>query len=122
MEVVDAPLDYNILLGRNWFYVMNVVASSIFFLVQFPHQGKVITLDQLNVFSHDVNTNSANNVPLLGNFVPQYKNIEVGFLKDSSLMGVFPLTTPTPPSQISMINMVSIINKSPSKGKSIEDT
>ena len=30
VEVVDAPLDYNILLGRNWMYNMKVVASSLF--------------------------------------------------------------------------------------------
>ena len=30
VEVVDAPLDYNLLLGRNWFYAMTVVASTLF--------------------------------------------------------------------------------------------
>ena len=30
VEVVDALLDYNILLGRNWFYAMTTVASTIF--------------------------------------------------------------------------------------------
>ena len=30
VEVVDAPLDYNLLLGRNWMYNMQVVASSLF--------------------------------------------------------------------------------------------
>ena len=30
VEVVDAPLDYNLLLGRNWFYAMTVVASTVF--------------------------------------------------------------------------------------------
>ena len=30
VEVVDAPLDYNILLGRNWIYNMQVVALSLF--------------------------------------------------------------------------------------------
>ena len=33
IEVVEAPLDYNILLGWNWFYVMQVVFSSIFRVV-----------------------------------------------------------------------------------------
>jgi hypothetical protein len=37
VEVVDAPLDYNLLLGRSWFYTMTVVASSVFQCVQFPH-------------------------------------------------------------------------------------
>ena len=30
VEVVDAPLDYNILLGQNWMYIMQDVASSLF--------------------------------------------------------------------------------------------
>ena len=30
LEVVDSLLDYNLLLGRNWFYAMNVVASMVF--------------------------------------------------------------------------------------------
>ena len=30
VEVVDVPLDYNLLLGRNWMYSMQVIASSLF--------------------------------------------------------------------------------------------
>ena len=30
VQVVYAPLDYNLLLGRNWIYNMQVVASSLF--------------------------------------------------------------------------------------------
>ena len=30
VEVVNAPLDYNLLLGRSWFYPMRVVASTIY--------------------------------------------------------------------------------------------
>jgi hypothetical protein len=30
VEVVDAPLDYNLLLGRSWFYAMTIVALSVF--------------------------------------------------------------------------------------------
>jgi hypothetical protein len=30
VEVVDAPIDYNFLLGRSWSYAMNFIASSIF--------------------------------------------------------------------------------------------
>ena len=33
VEVVDAPLDYNILLGRNWMYNMQDIASSLFRVV-----------------------------------------------------------------------------------------
>jgi hypothetical protein len=40
VEVVDAPLDYNLLLGRNWTYDMVIVISSIFCVLCFPHQGR----------------------------------------------------------------------------------
>ena len=30
VKVVDVPLDYNLLLGRNWMYSMQVIASSLF--------------------------------------------------------------------------------------------
>ena len=33
VKVVDAPLDYNILLGQNWMYSMQAVASSLFCIV-----------------------------------------------------------------------------------------
>ena len=37
VEVVNAPLDYNLLLGRSWFYPMRAVASTIYRLFHFPH-------------------------------------------------------------------------------------
>ena len=33
VEVVDAPLDYNLLLGRNWMYHMQAIESSLFQMV-----------------------------------------------------------------------------------------
>ena len=33
VEVVDAPLDYNILLGQNWIYAMKVVVYSVFHVI-----------------------------------------------------------------------------------------
>jgi hypothetical protein len=39
VEVVDAPLDYNILLGRSWTYVMHVVVTIVFWVLLFPHEG-----------------------------------------------------------------------------------
>ena len=33
VEVVDALLDYNLLLGRNWMYSMQAIASSLFQVV-----------------------------------------------------------------------------------------
>jgi hypothetical protein len=48
VEVVDAPLDYNLLLGHNWTYAMIVIVSSIFYTLCFPHDGKIVMIDQLS--------------------------------------------------------------------------
>ena len=45
VELVDAPLDYNLLLGRSWYYAMTVVLSSIFHLIMFPHKGQIVKID-----------------------------------------------------------------------------
>jgi hypothetical protein len=41
VEVFDAPLDYNLLLGHSWIDSMRAVVSTLFRVVHFPHQGKV---------------------------------------------------------------------------------
>ena len=40
IEVVNAQLDYNLLLGRSYMYAMRVVASSVFLLMMSPMKGK----------------------------------------------------------------------------------
>jgi hypothetical protein len=37
VEVFDAPLDYNLLLGRSWIDSMHAVASTLFHVLHFPH-------------------------------------------------------------------------------------
>jgi hypothetical protein len=107
VEVVDGPLDYNLLLGRSWFYAMNVVASSVFRCVQFPHQGKIVTIDHLDFCTPDARIPATNNIPFLGDHPVTYERVGVGLLKDSSLMGTFP--TPLPPTahHIATVNMIS---------------
>jgi hypothetical protein len=51
VEVVDASLDYNLLLGRSWTYDMQAVVATIFWVLLFPHEGQTVTIDQLS-FSH----------------------------------------------------------------------
>ena len=46
--MIDAPLDYNLLLGRNWTYATYAIASAIFRVVVFPHEGKLVTIDQID--------------------------------------------------------------------------
>jgi hypothetical protein len=107
VEVVDAPLNYNLLLGRSWFYAMTVVALSVFRCVQFPHQDKIVTIDQLDFCTPDARIPTTNNIPFLGDHPVTYESIGVGFLKDSSFMGTFP--TPLPPTahHIAAVNMIS---------------
>jgi hypothetical protein len=45
VKVVDAPLDYNLLLGRNWTYDMIVFVSFVFCTLCFPHDGNIMTVD-----------------------------------------------------------------------------
>jgi hypothetical protein len=45
VEVVDAPIDYNLLLGQSWTYAMEAVPSSYFRCIKFPHEGKLFTID-----------------------------------------------------------------------------
>jgi hypothetical protein len=105
VEVFDAPLDYNPLLSHSWIDSMHVVLSTLFHVVRFPYQGKVIIVDQLDFFNSNTRTG---NVPFIAKTPPGYENIVVGLLKDSSLMGTFPIPLPNVPrSSVSSINMIS---------------
>ena len=48
IEVVNTQLDYNLLLGHSYMYTMRAMASTVFRQMMFPHDGKIITIDQLN--------------------------------------------------------------------------
>ena len=50
IEFIDAPLDYNILLGRNYTYVMSVITSMFFHKMCFPHEWKIVTINQLTYY------------------------------------------------------------------------
>ena len=50
-EVVDRPLDYNILLGRPWVNSMDAVVSTYFRMIAFPHKGGITVIDQLAFFA-----------------------------------------------------------------------
>jgi hypothetical protein len=104
VEVFNAPLDYNLLLGRSWIDSMCVIVSTLFRVVCFPHQGKVVTIDQLAFFNYDTHTG---NMPFIAKNTLGYENVGVGLLKDS-LMGTFPIPPPdVPRSSVASINMIS---------------
>jgi hypothetical protein len=84
---------------------MRAVVSTLFHVLCFPHQGKVITVDQLAFFNSDPRTS---NVPFISKTPPSYENVGVGLLKDSTLMGTFPIPPPDiPPPFVTSINMIS---------------
>jgi hypothetical protein len=86
---------------------MTVIASSVFRCVQFPHQGKIVTIDQLDFYTPDACIPVTNNIPFLGDHPVTYESVGVGLLKDSSLMGTFPTTLPPTMHHISTVNMIS---------------
>ena len=94
VEVVDAPIDYNLLLGCPWFYEMKSISSLLFHVFYFPHQGKVVTIDQFTYCTPNLRDNASANVPFVGNSPRWCSSIGAGLFKDSSLLGTFPLPPP----------------------------
>jgi hypothetical protein len=46
--VVQDPLDFSLLLGRDYVYAMKAIVSTLFRVISFPHDGRVVTIDQLS--------------------------------------------------------------------------
>jgi hypothetical protein len=91
VEVVDAPLNYNLLLGRSWTYAMQAVVATVFQVLLFPHEGRIVTIDQLP-FSRLDPALGASMVPTIDNPQPGVVNVGVGFCP--SLMGTFDYPPP----------------------------
>lgn len=78
---------------------MFCMVSSFFCVLYFPHEGKIITIDQLAFFS----SGSLNgNVPYMGNTNIPYESMGAGLFKDSPSMGAFSL----PPLHVASVNMI----------------
>jgi hypothetical protein len=67
VEVVDVPLDYNLLLGRNWTYAMVYVVSSIFCTLCFPHEVNIVKIDQLSFLYSSPNASFGPLIPVIDN-------------------------------------------------------
>lgn len=80
---------------------MFFVVSSLFCILHFPHEGKIVTVDQLSFFS---SSSTNRNVPYVGNTVIPYESVGAGLFKDSTLMGTFTL----PPLNVHSVNMISV--------------
>jgi hypothetical protein len=51
--VVQDPLDFSLLLGRDYVYAMKSIVSTLFRVISFPHDGRMVTIDQLSFISPD---------------------------------------------------------------------
>ena len=74
---------------------MLCVPSTLFRLIKFPHEGKIVTVDQLSFFA----STSENNVQIPN----PPDSVGPGLFKDPILMGIFP----APPLHTAQVNMIS---------------
>jgi hypothetical protein len=106
IEVIDAPLDYNILFGCRYMYAMKAVASSIFRTIMFPHNGKIVTIDQVSHYEPNPYANLDNILPLIHTNHDTYPLVEIGpgIFKDPSLLGTYHGAPPLlPPNQVCIV-------------------
>jgi hypothetical protein len=107
IEVIDAPLDYNILFGHSYMYAMKAVASSVFRTIMFPHNEKIVTIDQVSHYEPNPSANLDNILPLIHTNKDTYPLIEMGpgIFKDPSLLGTYHGAPPLlPPNQVCTIS------------------
>jgi hypothetical protein len=55
--VVQDPLDFDLLLGRDYVYAMKAIVSTLFHVIYFPHDGRIVAIDQLSCIGPDLITN-----------------------------------------------------------------
>jgi len=79
VEIVDVDLNYNLLLGWSWTHVMHCVASSLCHVLLFPHQGKIVTVDQLSFLA---SSSLDGNVPYVKHTNAPYESVGAGLFKD----------------------------------------
>jgi len=90
-------LDYNILLGCNYVYAMIVVASSVFRIMMFPHDGKIITVDQLTYYKKKTSNTPNGMLPFVGSspkLITTYIEHRPGLFKPSTLLVTYPRDLP----------------------------
>ena len=73
-------------------YIMQAVASSMFRVVSFPHNGKIVTIDQMSFKNLPPNALSGASVPKVEHSQPATGSVGVGMYP--SLMGTFSCSAP----------------------------
>jgi hypothetical protein len=114
IEVIDAPPDYNILFGYSYMYAMKAVASSVFRTIMFPHNGKIVTIDQVSHYEPNPSANLDNILPLVHTNQDTYPLIEMGprICKDPSLLRTYHGAPPLlPPNQVCVISSTTLTRR-----------
>ena len=117
IEVFNAQLDYNLLIGKSYMYAMRAVVSTIFHLMMFPHKGKIMMVDQLtyhdpqgimaptnviptiNTIDPQGMTTQANVIPVVNTMVDNILaspllNVGPGLFFNTTMTAPFPLVSP----------------------------
>jgi hypothetical protein len=68
--VVQGMFDFNMLLGHDYVYAMNVVVSTLFRVMHFPHNGSLVTIDHVASDNHHLNLVLVQAAPL---YVPSVR-------------------------------------------------
>jgi len=106
IEVINAPLDYNVLLGYSYTYAMTAVVSAAFHKMCFPHEGNIVTIDQLTYYEL-ASMNSPKSIILSvsnKHSSTPCTNVSPEVYKNSSLLGALP----SPPHPISEPTSMSV--------------
>ena len=85
---------------------MDVIVSTLFRVIFFPQEGKIIKVDQMDYCLVDPQASSDSTIPLVDNPCPSTENLGVGMY--SSLMGTFDFSSP-----FAKINAISSSKESP---------
>jgi hypothetical protein len=62
--MVQGSLDFNMILRCDYVYAMNVVVSMLFRVMHFPHNGSIVTINQLESNNHHPNSVLVQAAPL----------------------------------------------------------
>ena len=103
VEVVDAKLNYKLILRCSWTHAMLCIPSTLFHVLRLSHEGNIIIVDQFSFFT---STSSKRNVRYVDRIPTPYESIGPGIFKDPALMGIFSLPPPNT-AQVSMISRSS---------------
>ena len=99
VEVVDAPIDYSFLLGPSWIHAMMAIMYLESRVIQFPHWGNIVMIDQLDYCM--LETNIQSNVPFIRDALKEFQDIRVRSSKTDSLMGNFVIPQPLSTAKVS---------------------